>query len=185
MTYRLYQSNIIVENLDLIKADLDIAHNNFKKLFPESDSTWAYSKYNLFALTAPSTIFYSIYKEMRDLVRSELGNDRPLWFEAWINYIKYEDLKILDWHDHSYDYHGYISIDPKNTKTMFENYEISNIPGQIYFAEGNRRHKVEAIEPYEGVRTTIGFDIHTIPNSPLISSYVERPFVNMSLMPLV
>ncbi len=180
--YIVRQCNFIADNLTDIFEDLRVAHENFKRLFPNEDSTWSYSKYNIFALTAPSTNFYKIFSELRNVVRSQLGWDRPLWIEAWINYHTVD--QVLDWHHHEFDHHGYISIDPKNTKTIFENYEIVNKPGQIYFGPGNRLHKVEVLEPFEGVRTTIGYDIHTIPNSPVICDYVERPFVNMSLIPL-
>lgn len=181
--YNIYQSNFILENINDIFEDLKIAHNNFKKLFPSESSTWSYDKYNIFALTAPSTAFYNIYKELRSVVRAQLGETQPLWFQAWINY--HTQDQVLDWHHHDLDYHGYISIDPKNTKTIFENYEIENKIGQIYFGPGNRLHKVQVLEPFDGVRTTIGYDIHTIPQSILLKDYVERPFVNMSMMPLL
>jgi hypothetical protein len=181
--YTLYQSDFIATNLTDIFEDLRIAHENFKKLFPNEDSTWAYSKYNIFALTAPSTNFYKIYTELRTVIRSQLGWDRPLWIEAWLNYHKPNE--VLDWHHHDFDYHGYISIDPKKSNTVFETYSIENKPGQIYFGPGHRLHKVEVLESFEGVRTTIGYDVHTTPNSPLIRDYTERPFVNMSLIPLI
>ena len=181
--YILHQCDYIADNLPDIFEDLRIAHNNFKKLFPNEDSTWSYSKYNIFALTAPSTNFYKIYIELRNVIRTQLGTDRPLWLEAWVNYHKHDE--VLDWHHHDFDYHGYISIDPKQSNTVFENYSIKNKPGQIYFGPGNRLHKVEVLESFEGVRTTIGFDVHTIPDSPLIKNYIERPFVNMSLIPLL
>lgn len=181
--YILHQSQYIVDNKDLIFGDIDIAHRLFKTMFPNEDSTWTYNKYNIFALTAPSTAFYNIYKELRTLVRSQLGNDRPLWFQAWVNYHRPEE--VLAWHHHEFDYHGYISLDPKKTNTVFENYTIENKVGQIYFGPGNRYHKVEVLEPFDGHRTTIGFDIHTTPQSPHVRDYIERPFGNMSLMPLL
>lgn len=181
--YTVHQSKFIVDNMQLIRDDIDIAHRLFKTMFPNADSTWAYNRYNLFALTAPSSAFYSIYKEVRDIVRGQLGDDRPLWMQAWINYHTPE--QVLDWHGHEFEYHGYISIDPKKTNTVFKEYVIENKPGQIYFGPGGREHKVEVIEHYEGFRTTIGYDIHTTPQSPLITSYIERPFGNMSFMPLL
>ena len=146
------------------------------QLFPSHDSTWGYSKYNVFSLTAPSTVFYPIYVELRNLVRGLLGNDTPLWIQAWINYHSQDEL--LNWHEHEFNYHGYISLDPKNTKTVFKDYEILNKPGQIYFGPGYRQHMVEAITPFYGVRTTIGFDIFT-------SDTVEKPFTNLGLIPLL
>ena len=184
--YTLYQSQYIENNQDNIFEDIKIAHRLFKKMFnsiPDADSTWSYDRYNIFALTAPCSSFYEIYKEMRNVIRGQLGNTRPLWFEAWLNY--HSSDSVLDWHSHSYDYHGYICIDPKKTNTVFENYTIENKPGQIYFAPGNRPHKVDVLEPFEGYRTTIGFDVHCLPESRIISSYTERPFANLSLMPLL
>jgi len=177
--YTLYQSEFIANNQDLIFEDINRAHNLFREVFPNQDSTWTYHKYNIFALTAPSTAFYQIYTELRNLVRSQLGNDRPLWFQAWINY--HQQSELLNWHGHDFDYHGYIAIDPKNTKTVFEGYEIVNKPGQIYFGPGWREHKVEAISPFQGVRTTIGFDIFTTPDD----NHVSHPYTNLSLMPLL
>lgn len=182
MTYKLFQSQYIVDNQQRIFDDLDMAHSNFKKLFPENDSTWTYDRYNLFALTAPSSIFYEIYKELRNIIRGELGESRQLWIQAWINYHRPE--QVLDWHDHSFEYHGYISIDPKKTNTVFKDYTVENKTGQIYFGPGHRPHKVEVLEPFSGYRTTIGFDIHTTPQQANVM-YLERPFVNMSFMPLL
>jgi hypothetical protein len=177
--YTLYQSEFIVNNQDLIFEDITRAHGLFRDVFPHHDSTWGYYKYNIFALTAPSSAFYQIYKELRNLVRGQLGDDRPLWFQAWINY--HQQSELLKWHGHEFDYHGYIAIDPKNTKTVFEDYEIINKPGQIYFGPGYREHMVEAITPFQGVRTTIGFDIFT----PETINTISRPHTNMSLMPLI
>jgi hypothetical protein len=181
--YILHQSQYIVDNIDLIKEDIAIAHRVFKQVFPADDSTWSYHKYNVFALTAPSSAFHQIYKELRTLIRSQLGDDRPLWIQAWINYHSSDEM--LDWHAHEFEYHGYISIEPKNTNTIFENYTIKNEVGQIYFAPGYRKHKVELIEPFEGIRTTIGYDVHTLPLQKYVTKYIERPFGNMSLIPLL
>ena len=181
--YILHQSEYILTHRNDIDIHLAEAHANFKKLFPTADSTWSYNKYNLFALTAPSSIFYEMYKELRNIVRGQLGDQRPLWIQAWVNYHRPEE--VLDWHEHEFDYHGYISIDPKRTNTVFEGYSIENKPGQIYFGPGYRKHKVEVLEPFEGYRTTIGFDIHATPVNPLVQDYIELPFVNMSLIPLL
>jgi hypothetical protein len=180
--YILYQSEFIVNNqLDII-ADLNVAHRLFKEAFPEKDSTWSYGFYNVFSLTAPSTNFYQIYSELRTLIRQELGDTRPLWIQSWLNYHKSDE--VLDWHDHDFEYHGYISIEPKKTNTVFEKYTIENKVGQIYFAPGHRKHKVEVLEPFDGERITLGFDIITIPEYKYVK-YVERPWKNMSFIPLL
>ena len=74
---------------------------------------------------------------------------------------------MLNWHDHKFDYHGYVSIDPKSSTTKFRDgrgplYEINNEVGNIYFGPGwERMHKVCVNEQYEGKRITLGFDIET------------------------
>lgn len=180
--YTLYQSDFIVKNQADIIEDLRVAHRLFKELFPERDSTWSYGLYNVFSLTAPSTNFYQIYSELRSIIRQQLGDTRPLWMQAWINYHKVDE--VLDWHNHDFEYHGYISIEPKKSNTVFENYTIENKIGQIYFAPGYRQHKVEVLEPFDDERITIGFDIQTIPDSPYVK-YTERPWKHMSLIPLL
>lgn len=181
-SYTLYQSEFIINNQQDIIEDLRVAHRIFEDTFPNRESTWTYNLYNIFSLTAPATNFYQIYKELRNLVRKELGESRPLWIQAWLNYHKSHE--VLDWHDHDFEYHGYISIDPKKTNTVFETYTIENKVGQIYFAPGYRKHKVDVLEPYEGERITIGFDIITLPENPYVK-YTERPWVNMSFIPLL
>ncbi len=182
MDYVLYQSEFIPNNHQMILDDIKIAHDFFLKEFPGLNSTDAYSKYNIFSLTAPSTSFYQIYVELRNLVRSQLGETRPLWFQAWINH--HSPLEVLNWHHHEFDYHGYISIDPKNTITEFEGYSIENKIGQFYFGPGYRKHRVIVNEDYQGPRLTIGFDIHTVPQQKFVK-YHERPFMDMSLIPLL
>lgn len=182
--YILHQIDSIPKNQELINGDIEIAHRLFKRVFPDSDSTWTYDRYNIFAFTAPSTTFYKIYKEIRDVVRGQLGDDQPLWMQAWLNFHTCDQL--LPRHRHDFAYHGYVSLDPKQTKTVFDDYEIINKPGQLYFGPGSdRHHYVEAIEPFAGIRTTLGFDIHTLPQSKLILEYTERPHSSMSLMPLL
>ena len=74
--------------------------------------------------------------------------------------------QVLKWHNHSWPCHGYISIDPKMTKTVFEGYEITNEVGNIYIGAGNRQHCVEVLEPFTAPRITIGFDVTDVPNIP-------------------
>ena len=97
-----------------------------------------------------------------------------MWFQSWLNFHKPD--QVLDWHDHNWPYHGYISIDPKGTRTVFKDYEVKNEIGNIYIGPGHRRHKVEVDEVYDGPRITLGFDIHTEPS---------KPFDQWSLLPLI
>lgn len=152
MNYKLVQSDYVVQNQ---QAFIDQCQE-VKKLFAGEDTTSSYYKYNLFAVTAGSVYFYNLFKELRDIIRKEIPT-RPLWFQSWVN-LHTED-NVLDWHDHAWDYHGYVSIDPKSTTTDFKEYSITNKPGQIYFGPGNRPHRVKVLAPYQGDRITIGYDI--------------------------
>lgn len=156
MDYKLFQSEYIIANqqgfIDQCKE--------VKQSFVGEDTTTNYYKYNLFAVTAGSVYFYNLFKELRTIIRTEIP-DKPLWMQAWINLHTQDN--VLDWHDHVWDYHGYISIDPKDTTTEFKDYIITNKIGQIYFGPGNRLHKVNVISPYTGDRITIGYDITSEP----------------------
>ena len=80
-----------------------------------------------------------------------------MWMQAWLNYHNHN--QVLGWHNHDWDYHGYISIDPKNTITEFRDYKIENKVGQIYFGPGQREHRVVCLDEFSDTRLTIGFDI--------------------------
>ena len=58
--------------------------------------------------------------------------------------------------------HGYISIRPHKTKTVFEGYEIDNQVGNIYIGPAIDT-TVEVLEDYDTPRITLGFDLLTDP----------------------
>ena len=99
--YILHQSQYIVDNQWTLIDDIRVAHENFKKLFgdmPEADSTAFYKYYNIFALTSPSKAFHEVYTELKTLIRTQLGDSEPLWFQAWLNH--HDQDSVLDWHHH-------------------------------------------------------------------------------------
>lgn len=172
--YKLYKSETIIKHLEDYIKDCNTAYNIFNNLYnpkqiPDFPTQAHYSTaesenvfYNIFTLTPTSLNFYYLYKELVGFIKHYLNNDEPFWLSAWINFDRYG--KTLTWHNHDFPYHGYISIDPKNTKTIFKDWTIDNEPGLIYIGPGDAHHKVEALEPFEGYRITIGFDIETKPN---------------------
>lgn len=163
--YCIYQSDFIVNNIDYIISDCYLAHDKFKSIFPDVDSTWTYDKYNIFCLTSPSPYFYNIYKDLifciKDYFRYQDIDGGPFWIQSWLNFHKQEE--VLDWHDHNWPFHGYMSIDPKKSKTVFHDFHIDNEIGFIYVGEGHKQHKVEVIEPYDGERITIAYDMTLTP----------------------
>jgi len=155
----IHRSKFIEDNQKNIICDCNDAREKYLN-FPVRDSTgdmtWDYRNYNFFSLSSGSYALFEVYKELRSVIKSELG-DRRMWFQSWLNY--HDCDSVLGWHTHEWDYHGYISIDPKNTITKFKEYEVVNKVGQIYFGPGNREHMVECCERFSDYRITIGFDI--------------------------
>ena len=78
-----------------------------------------------------------------------------------IKFIQYKNLKNLNLNTFSHIIN--FSIDPKNTRTVFEGYDIKNEVGNIYIGPGYRKHKVEVDEHFDQPRITLGYDIETNP----------------------
>jgi hypothetical protein len=156
------KSNLIIDNqqnfIDCIKEST----GKLQQIFGTNDYTKLYRQYNIFGVTATNILMYSLFNELKTLVRAEIGNDRPLWMQSWVNYQDCNSL--LPWHDHKWEWHGYICLEPKNTVTVFEDWEIHNKVGQIYFGEGHKPHRVDAVEPFDGHRITIGYDVTSVQN---------------------
>ena len=171
--YKIHKSNTVCQHHAQMITDLHGVHNFFKQTFPDRDSTWSYNFYNIFCVTSPSPLWYDLFVELKSIIRDYVGHDKPLWMQSWLNF--HMPDQVLDWHNHEWPYHGYISIDPKNTETIFDNYKVKNELGNIYIGPGNRMHKVEVIESFTTPRITLGFDVHEEP---------DFPYEQFSLMPI-
>ena len=139
--------------------------NNYNKLlktkFPDaSNTTWIYDQYNIFSYTSTSAIFYDLYKDLNKIIRDYVGDDRRIWMQSWLNFLSYDEIvHVLGPHNHKWDIHGYISIDPKNTTTEFTDFDIKNEIGNIYIGPGGDYHEVVNDGEWNGSRITIGFDL--------------------------
>ena len=153
--YKIYKSKTIIENQNQIIADLEYVKN--KNLF--NDYTWDYSKYNVFTLNPNSILLNKVFLELKNIIRDYLKTDEPLWVQSWLNF-HYEN-EVLQRHSHEWPYHGYISIEPNNTTTVFDNFEIKNEIGNIYIGPGNLYHSVRVDKSFKKPRITLGFDIKT------------------------
>tara|TARA_B100000029_G_C17547590_1_gene948983 strand:+ start:313 stop:939 length:627 start_codon:yes stop_codon:yes gene_type:complete len=179
--WSLYKSEVVLKQPEELKQQVARAYRLFKNTFPNHDSTLSqteaqsgFSFYNVFALTSPSPLFWLLFRDIRRIVRNSINpvtckmeDGQPLWIQSWINY--HTPGQVLDWHGHDYPWHGYVSIDPKDTTTVFkgdEEYYINNSAGNIYFGPGDRSHKVIVNSDYTGPRITIGFDILDEPSLP-------------------
>lgn len=165
--YKLYQSNVID---DSFVRECEKVKSYF---FADSDSTWTFEKYNIFSLTSSSVLFYDLYKELNYLIRDYCNSSHRLWMQSWINFHSHNE--VLDWHNHPWDFHGYICVDPKQSITEFRDWKIENKQGQIYIGPGDAEHRVIA-QPYDGLRITIGFDCSFKENSD---------FSNLSMVPVL
>jgi hypothetical protein len=172
--YFFTKSKLIVDNHSEIIKFIEVCHSVHQEYFRGESSTWTYSDYNFWAFSSPNKLMYSLYDELRDIINEHIPEKRK-WMQCWLNYHKCDE--VLGWHNHDWDYHGYISIDPKNTTTVFENWEVKNDVGNIYLGRGNNMHKVVVNEPYKGHRITLGFDVSVTPCEKEMSN-------NLGLMPL-
>ena len=174
MDYSLYQSKLIEDNQEGFIKGCEFTLGYIQQEFRTRDTTWNFSKYNIFSVTSSNVLFYKLFQELKKQIRVYVGDDRPLWMQSWLNYHTGAEVeRKLKAHTHDWDYHGYISIDPQDTTTVFhKGYEINNKIGQIYIGQGNGQgnirpeltHYVKINTPYIGTRITIGFDVATTPN---------------------
>jgi hypothetical protein len=185
--YSLYQIDLVkTHQKELITAG-KIGIDRFQSMFSGS-TTWNYRKYNLFALTAGYKIYYELYKEITKAIRDYLGHDKPLWMQSWINYHMPDE--VLGWHAHEDIFcHGYISIEPHNTKTVFREYEIINKVGTLYVGKNIKdnkylEHKVEILEPFTSPRITIAFDIIDEYHAAEMVKKYGRVELNLSFIPI-
>jgi len=160
--YKIFKSELVIAHYKQLINDAQFVNHFFKKRFPDKDSTWGYEMYNVFCATSPSPLWYDLLTELKVYIRQFVGHNNRLWFQSWLNFHMPDE--VLDWHNHLSPYHGYISIDPKKTNTVFEEYEIENKLGNIYIGPGHRKHKVEVIESFDTPRITIGFNVTERPN---------------------
>lgn len=159
--YRLYSSSFIQDNHKAIVEDCYKAKDRFDENFKNQSTTFTYQYYNIFSLTSGSIYFNQILKDLSKIVKTFLNIKKDLWFQSWMNLHSPEE--VLDWHKHEDSLcHGFIAIEPFDSKTIFKNYEIHNKIGNIYIGESNKDHKVIVNKPFKNKRITVAFDIFNI-----------------------
>jgi len=156
--YTLLNWNYINDNKQNFIDHLTHSHESLVN-YGIRDSTFKYTDYNIFAISSPSIHMYKLYYVIRELVRNKLQDENHLWIQSWLNFHTHE--QVLGWHNHDASWHGYVSIEPQDTFTEFENWKIDNKCGNIYFGPGHNRHRVVNNSKYTGLRITIAFDIMT------------------------
>lgn len=168
-SYKIYKFEYIKENQSEI---INIANQCYDSLISDGfgDTTWSYYLYNIFGVSSPSFHFLQIYKKLTEIIKENV--EEQCFLQAWLNYHNYD--QVLDWHNHSSPYHGYISIEPQDTTTEFSDWQIKNECGNIYFGRGNVRHRVVNNSHYSGKRITIGYDV--IPYSVMDPNRITKQY---------
>jgi hypothetical protein len=181
--YCMYKCNYIIENKDKFIEDANLAYKRFVFNYPKESSTWFYRYYNVTSLLFGSIYYYNFFINFKKLIRRYSNTNKPLWYQSWLNFD--DKNKLLDWHEHKEcTFHGYVSIDPKETITEFKQYKIKNKIGNVYIGEANKLHKVSLLKQFEGKRITLGFDIIDDKHVKLLYNKVGNIDVNLSFLPI-
>lgn len=190
--YMLVDIPHIAENIENIKRITQVGVDKFKRKFNQvnhnarnDNITWQFMNYNVYGLCGCNEWFYNIYKSQIEAIReyfkiSQTEVPHQLWLQSWIN--SHRPNQVLKSHNHDWPWHGYISIDPKQSDTVFtdkpngtELYRVKNKVGQLYIGPGYRFHHVEVLEPFEGERITFGFDLE----------FNDRIMDNIGFLPII
>tara|TARA_R110000823_G_C15684723_1_gene474646 strand:- start:63 stop:590 length:528 start_codon:yes stop_codon:yes gene_type:complete len=162
LSANLYQSDLIIQNKEAFIYECNYGYTKISNKLKAKDTTWSYKEYNIFSVMAGSVLFYNLFLELSAIIKEYHNKQEPLWMQSWLNF--HDSNELLDWHNHAWPFHGYISIDPKNTSTVFRDFEIKNETGNIYIGEGQKEHKVISHEEFSSPRITIGFDVTSTKN---------------------
>ena len=197
--YKIYKSSTIITNhKQMIEKIFDrhpfLYETYLRHSLLAKDSTWLYKMYNTFCLMSLSKDFHDLFRELNEVIKLNI-QDQHIWFQSWLNF--HNENEVLDWHNHEAPIHGYICIDPKKSKTIFESvqtgptgtvtgptYEVVNELGNIYIGPGRRKHKVEVLESYPGKRITLGFDVHNYLKHDSFTDMIQIA-KNLSWIPVI
>jgi hypothetical protein len=155
----IYKSQTVIDHHIEMSEIVDSIVEESRTYGNINDFTAEYPKYNFFGLTSAHPFFYDLFCEIRSICRNHIDAADRLWMQSWLNY--HQPDQVLKWHTHHWPVHGYVSIRPHNTRTVFEDDEIVNEVGNIYIGKGEHYHRVEVDEHFDTPRITIGFDILT------------------------
>tara|TARA_R110002020_G_scaffold126335_2_gene284069 strand:+ start:1564 stop:2163 length:600 start_codon:yes stop_codon:yes gene_type:complete len=176
--YSIFKHEPLINNQNYFISDIKIGRQFLKDELKTDELTWIYQKYNIFGILAGSHYYWNLFKDIGVCIKKHILDNlkqetlpKNMWIQAWLNWHTKDQL--LKKHHHADDgkgfMHGFISIEPQNTKTIFyERYEdkepiyhINNEVGNIYIGDGNKWHEVVSDKGFSGDRITIGFDVMT------------------------
>ena len=185
MNYTLHKSQYIIDNADTLSKYVDDIMLVYGEQFSSNDantddiqryrntkqdSTSLYNEYNALLLLRNSKEWNTVFDELLSLIKGfYTGSSSSLYLKCWINY--HNEKSVLNWHNHSSLFHGYMSIRPNNTITQFETVNIENQVGNIYIGPGGAKHRVLTVDKFDQPRITLAFDVNeslTDLNNPFI-----------------
>ena len=174
----LYDSAFVRNNKEAIITDLTIAYNRYMAENPTTTNiTWDYKKYNIFNLcmfSRPIVHLQNILYKYIFLYFEELEIKHDGFIiQAWLNYHTQKE-QLLKVHTHDSPYHGYLSIQPLDSETIFSSWTgedlhtIKNQVGLLYLNVSNQytfhRVKMENTDNLnDQPRITLAFDFQPIP----------------------
>lgn len=179
-----YDSIFIRMNKEALVTDLKIVHDNWMAKNPDLiNMTYDYGNYNIFNLC----MFSKPIMQLQNIIHKyifiyldefEIKHDGFV-IQAWLNYHNKEN-QLLKSHTHDPPYHGYVSIQPGESETIFSDWNgrdlhiIKNRVGLIYLNVSNQYtfHRVEVKNPSDLInqpRITLAFDFFPIPFRDSIS----------------
>lgn len=163
--FRLYSSSTLIDNEDRISEACGKIRSNILGHLgqgPESTTTWKHAEYNFWTFAqAVDPIFIRVWKELLEVIKENSPTEAEFaWVQSWLNYDTYDTVQDnLSHHGHNCPLHGYVSVAPGSTKTVFDEWEIENKVGNIYVGLGKWKHHVENTAEYSSPRITIGYDV--------------------------
>lgn len=180
----------LIKNLSYIKKNqkhfieyANLAYDRFNFAYGNKSTTSFYRYYNFTTLCFGSKFYFKLFYDLQKLIKLYSKNNKLLWYQCWLNFHK--ENEVLDWHDHKEClFHGYVSIDSKNTVTEFENYKIKNEVGNIYIGPAYRKHKVNVLENFKGNRITLGFDVLSEKEINILYKKYGKINVNLGFIPI-
>jgi hypothetical protein len=186
--YYIKNLSYIEKNKDHFIEYANLAHERFKvaygNVFNQKSSTWFYRYYNITCLTFGSVLYFKMFEDLQKVIRKFSKTKKPLWYQSWLNFHKPDE--VLDWHDHKEClFHGYISIDPKNSETEFEDYKIKNEVGNVYIGSPYKKHRVNVLKPFNGHRITIAFDVVSEKEIDIIYKKHGKIDINTGFIPII
>lgn len=188
----LYHSAFVRNNKDAIISDLKKVYDKYMvNNFNTTNMTFDYYKYNIFTLSIFSKSIMHLQNILHKYIflyfdELEIKHDGFI-IQAWLNYHTNQS-QLLKTHTHTFPYHGYISIEPLDSETIFSSWEgqdlhtIKNEVGLIYMNVSNQftLHRVEmqATDHLNSQpRITLAFDFQPI---PFIDSIKRITYNNLS-----